>query len=79
MGALADRCPQCGAFLKKGAQSCQRCGWEPEVFLTPGPTAQELRRAFRRGIAVGLGVGLGSVGLLALVIWILRLLAAGGR
>ena len=53
MGALADRCPQCGVFLKKGARSCPRCDWEPELFLE----ASEEKRAFLKGLTLGGAVG----------------------
>jgi len=64
MGALADRCPQCGVFLRKGARRCKRCSWEPELFLPPA----EEKRAFRRGLLVGLLAGAGSTVVLGLLL-----------
>lgn len=64
MGALADRCPQCGVFLKKGARRCPRCSWEPELFLPPAGE----RRAFRRGLVLGLLVGAGATLILGLLL-----------
>jgi len=54
MGALADRCPQCGVFLRKGARRCKRCDWEPELFTE----ASEDKRAFLRGLVLGGAAGL---------------------
>ena len=68
MGALADRCPQCGVFLRKGSRSCPRCDWEPELFL---PLAEEVR-AFRRGLLLGLLAGVGSTLILALLLGLVR-------
>jgi len=63
MGALADRCPRCGVFLRKGARSCKRCDWEPELFTEASDPG-----AFRRGLLLGLLAGAGSTLILALLL-----------
>ena len=39
MGAFADRCPECGKFVRKGSTACPHCGAEMPEPIEPAPVA----------------------------------------